>query len=286
VKQAKREISLIVATLGRISEPEALLASILAQDFPNIEMIIVDQNLDDRLDSTIRRYSNDLRIVHVRSATGLSRSRNVGLSHCEGEVIAFPDDDCTYPPALLRHVHELLEANPRFDGVSGRVADPEGSPYARFDPGAGMITLSNAWQRASAISVFIRREVVRAIDGFDESLGLGAGTQWGGAEDIDLVIRAVGRGFKIQYVPTICVWHPNPLRTGYGMASERAYRYGTGIGRVWRKHSFPPWLVAYYLLRPLGGMLIALARADRDMARYHYRAFRGRLQGWLAPLDK
>jgi GT2 family glycosyltransferase len=286
MKEEGGKFSLIVATVGRTSELEALLASVLAQDFPDVEVIVVDQNPDDRLKDAIHRYSRDLRIVHLRSTAGLSRSRNLGLSQGEGEIIGFPDDDCTYPPALLRQVSELLKANPQFDGVSGRVGDQDGADYARFDAAPGLITVANAWQRSAAISVFLRRRAIQAIGGFDESLGLGAGTRWGGAEDVDLVIRAAARGFKIQYVPAISVLHPNPLGAGYGNAAERAYRYGAGIGRVWRKHNFPLRLVAYYLIRPLGGMLLGIARVNKDMARYHCSAFRGRLEGWLAPLDK
>jgi GT2 family glycosyltransferase len=132
----------------------------------------------------------------------------------------------------------------------------------------------------------MRRKVLETVGGFDESLGPGAGTPWAGAEDIELVMRAVEAGHRIFYVPQLRVLHANPLGRGFAAAAPRAYAYGLGIGRVWRKHNFPLRLVAYYLIRPLGGMLLGIARVNKDMARYHCSAFRGRLEGWLAPLDK
>jgi hypothetical protein len=85
---------------------------------------------------------------------------------------------------------------------------------------------------------------------------------------------------NIYYLPSVVAVHPHPLRDGYGSAEGRAFRYGAGIGRVWRKHHFPPWLVAYYLLRPVGGAILGLLGGNWPRTRYHWNAFRGRLRGW------
>jgi len=183
----------------------------------------------------------------------------------------------------LATVSRILDRHPEYDGVTGRVVDEDGEAYARFDRAPGELTALNTWRRAASVSLFVRRYVVERIGGFDETLGLGAGTPWGGGEDIDYPLRAIGAGFSIRYEPTIRVIHPNPLGKGYRLAAERARRYGAGVGRVWRKHGLPFWFVAYNLARPLGGAGLSLVSGQIEKARYHWSAFRGRLSGWLAP---
>jgi GT2 family glycosyltransferase len=123
---------------------------------------------------------------------------------------------------------------------------------------------------------------VEVVGKFDEALGPNSGTIWGGGEDIDYPLRVLQAGFQIYYDPALVVLHPSPLKDGYQRALGRAYRYGLGIGRVWRKHEYPVWFVAYYLLRPAGGVLLSLLSGRPAKARYHWSAFLGRLRGWLS----
>jgi GT2 family glycosyltransferase len=278
--------SLIMATLGRTEEMKRLLASLATQTDQNFELIVVDQNTDDRLVSILDPYRTQFAILHLFSNRGLSRARNVGLEQAAGEIVGFPDDDCWYPPWLLERVERYMQEHPNIDGVTARVLDDSGSLYARFDSSPGLLSLPNIWQRASSCCTFLRSSVVQAVGAFDETLGVGAGTPWGGGEDIDYPLRAIEAGFKIHYDPDIVAFHPNPAIRGYQAMAERAYGYGAGIGRVWRKHDYPIWLVAYYLLRPLGGAVLALISGRRDKALYHWRAFRGRLKGWVSGKEK
>lgn len=276
------KFSLVAATLGRTAEMERLLASLNSQTHRDFELIIVDQNPDDRLVSVLEPYRTRFPIMRVSSERGLSRARNVGLEHATGDAVGFPDDDCWYPPDLLENAARLLREHPEVDGISGRVTDESGSFDARFEQVAGLLEIPNVWRRTSSVSIFIRRRVFENIGGFDEELGVGSGTVWGGAEDIEYALRAVRRGLKIYYDPALVVFHPHPLASGYREMGGRAYSYGAGIGRVWRKHEYPVHLVAYSLLRPAGGAALALLSARPDKARYHWSGFRGRLRGWLS----
>ena len=51
--------------------------------------------------------------ARLRSARGLSRARNAGLAHVEADLVAFPDDDCVYPPGLLERVARALRGRRR-----------------------------------------------------------------------------------------------------------------------------------------------------------------------------
>lgn len=276
--------SLVMATIGRTLEARRFVESLLRQQVREVELIVVDQNADSRLAGILEEYSSRLHWVRVDSEPGLSKARNRGLLHARGAIIAFPDDDCMYPETLLATVSRILDSHPEYDGVTGRVVGEDGKDYARFDRAPGELSALNTWRRAASVSLFVRRHVVERVGGFDETLGLGAGTPWGGGEDIDYPLRAIEAGFSIRYEPTIRVLHPNPLGEGYRVAADRARRYGAGVGRVWRKHGLPLWFVAYNLARPLAGAGLSVVSGRIEKARYHWSAFRGRLAGWLAPM--
>lgn len=275
------KFSLIMATVGRTQEVERFLAALAIQTHRNFELIVVDQNVDNRLAPLLDPYRSRFPIVHLASEPGLSRARNVGLRHAKGEVVGFPDDDCWYPPQLLEQVARSLRENSP-DGVTGRVVDESGRSYARFDRSPGLLSLRNVWRRSSSVCVFLRSYVVEKVGGFDETLGVGAGTLWEGGEDIDYPLRIIEAGYKVRYDPDLLVLHPAPLEYGYRQAAGRAYAYGAGIGRVWKKHRFPVWLITYNLLRPFGGTVLNLMAGRTDNAYYHWNAFRGRLKGWLS----
>jgi hypothetical protein len=183
----------------------------------------------------------------------------------------------------LEHVARILNDNWQLAGITGRLVDEQGrSGTARFDKEPGLLNQANAWQRVASITIFFRTQVVEAIGEFDENLGVGAGTGWEGGEDIDYALRAVEAGYTVYYRPDIRVFHPSPPEpNNYLKLADRAYKYGVGIGRVWRKHNYPFWLVLYYLARPIGGMFLSIVQGHEGKARYHFAAFRGRLRGWL-----
>ena len=90
------KFSLILATLNRTGEVDYLLKTLDRQTYRNFELIVVDQNADDRLVPLLAPYQANFPILHLQSAKGLSRARNVALEHVSGDIVAFPDDDCAY----------------------------------------------------------------------------------------------------------------------------------------------------------------------------------------------
>ena len=115
------KISLVVPTINRVRELERLFRSLIAQR-EDFEVIVVDQNPDDRLVPLVDSYRKHFPIEHLRaSQKGQSRARNIGLRHIQGDIFAFPDDDCVYSDGLLTAVSRLFQDNSRWDGVITRV---------------------------------------------------------------------------------------------------------------------------------------------------------------------
>jgi glycosyltransferase involved in cell wall biosynthesis len=112
-------ISLILATKDRTAELARFLRSLGRQTHAEHELIVVDQNPDDRLLPVLRAHPG-MTIRRLVAEAGLSRARNLGLAAARGQVIAFPDDDCWYAPDLLQKVTGYFESRPDWSGISGR----------------------------------------------------------------------------------------------------------------------------------------------------------------------
>lgn len=265
---------LVVATVGRSEELERLLDSLEAQEYPSLRVLVVDQNADE---SASRHLAGrTLSLVHLRSEPGLSRARNVALEHLSADIVAFPDDDCAYPPGLLRHVAERFAADDALDGVTGRSADATGRSAASWKPGPAVLTDDNLWNRAISYTIFLRRAVVERVGPFDERLGLGSGERWSSGEEIDYLIRAVRGGARIEYDPALVVEHE--LRENDAAIGRRD---GASLGYLLRKHGYPASAVGRSLVRPAGGALVSLAHLDTAGARYRLATLRGRVRGYL-----
>jgi GT2 family glycosyltransferase len=273
VPQELPSFDLVVATVGRTDELGRLLDSLEAQGYPRVRVIVVDQNPDERLQEVVRR--SNVSVEYVRAETGLSRARNAGLELVAADVVAFPDDDCVYPPGLLSRVGELLTADAGLDGVTGRAEDASGASSDSWSQDAAILTDDNLWNRGISFAIFLRRALVERVGGFDERLGLGSPEPWASGEEIDYLIRAVRAGARIAYDPSLVVRHvvrEDDARVGA--------RDGASVGYLLRKHGYSARVVARMLIRPLGGVLVSTVRLDGDRARYWLATFRGRVRGY------
>jgi GT2 family glycosyltransferase len=221
-------------------------------------------------------------MLRLRSRPGLSRARNVALGEVDADIVAFPDDDCWYPPNLLEDVATLFEAHVEWDGLSVRSTDAAGRPSnIRWDRERGPIDKFNVWRRASSISVFLRRSVVDTVGEFDEELGVGSGTRWASCEEADYFLRALDAGYALWYEPSLSVHHESPQPAFDREASRSAYLSGLGNGRVLRTHRYPWWFVAYRVAQLVAGSLMFLVTGRPAKARYYFAMARGRAYGWL-----
>lgn len=218
--------SLIVATINRSREIEDLLKSVRSQTFDSskIEIIIVDQNNDQRLNEIVAAFP-DLQITHLRSSLpGLSRSRNIGIRAAKGHVICFPDDDCTLYEDTLSAVQNELIGEDR-DFVIGRITDRStGKDIIRNWPSQPKKTgRHNFYFLSSSITLFVKRSVAPH---FNESLG--AGSAYGSCEDAEYIYRLLLQRRRGLYTPYIAVWHPTPNFSAIPLEKVSSYARGFG----------------------------------------------------------
>jgi GT2 family glycosyltransferase len=269
---------LVVATVGRIEELDRLLESLERQTHPGFRILLVDQNDDDRVSRVVLRHPT-LEIDHLRAPVGLSGARNAGLTHATAQLVAFPDDDCSYPADLLERVARRFATDQAVDGLTGRASDFAGRSSESWPREATHLTRENLWYRALSITMFLRRTAIDAVGHFDEQLGLGSGQPWSSGEETDYLVRAVDAGLQIEYDPDLVVLHHE--KTFSHSALRRAgAREGASIGYILRKHRYPRSTVGRMLIRPLGGALLALAHGDTARAGFHLSTLRGRVLGY------
>lgn len=274
--------SLVVATLGRCDELGRLFGSLATQTLKDFEIIVVDQNGDDRVLGPIAQYRDVLDIVHVRTPKkGVCRARNLGASKARGEWLMFPDDDCWYPADLAARYGRLMETVPA-DFYCGRATNAAGQTImGTFETAPVRIERANVWTTLIEWMLMVRRSDFRAAGGFDERIGPGAGTPWGAYEVQDLVLTLLERGLRGRYDPTLTGHHPEDIVDQTVPASIAKIRcYSAGLGYVMRKHGFGLTGFLPRLLRPLGGMTIYAVTGRSAMARRSRQILLGRWDGW------
>jgi len=261
-KQAKK-FSLVIPSIGRPEALHALLDSLCSQTNQNFEVVVVDQSEDGCLEAVPREYRGRLEIHWKQhQKRGASRARNFGLEFARGEIVAWPDDDCLYPPELLSRVAQEFEANPGLDGLSGILIDPAGHTHQRWYPTArDPLTILTAFYFGSATTLFLRKQILSSADLFDEDIGAGAGTNWGAGEATDLLIRLLKSGKNFIVCPDIRVIHPNPsIEPGRSDQRKKLYRYAVGMGAVLRKNRLPVMLAVSYILTYVRSFIWAFIR--------------------------
>jgi len=273
VSQAPPSFDLVVATVGRTDELARFLDSLANQEYAAVRVIVADQNEDMRLDPVIS--GRPFRIERIRAPLGLSRARNAGLALVEADLVAFPDDDCVYPPGLLARVAQRLGPESRLAGLTGRAADASGASGAAWKGEGALLTDDNLWNRGISFTIFLRRGIVETVGSFDEELGLGSGTTWSSGEEIDYLIRAVRAGASIEYDPSLVVTHD--VRADDAPIGARD---GASVGYLLRKHGYPLRVIFRMLVRPLGGAFVSLLRFDHGRSGYYVATLRGRIRGY------
>ncbi len=277
-------LSLVLATYGRATELRRCFESLAAQTDRGFELLVMDQNPDDRLADLVGEYrGRGLLIRHERlPKPGLAEARNRGIRIAEGEIVAFPDDDCWYEPDTVASIKATFQSDPAISGVVANWVEESCGSGGPSEVMGELLSLS-AWRKfrggaASSISLFLKRDLLLDLGGFDDRLGVG---KWfGAAEETDLVLRALTSGAKLIRSMNACVHHAYEARQlgDWRQATGAVRRRARGTGALYAKHRLEtavilrgflaPFVLALIRRQGLPGLALGLATAL------------GRLEGW------
>jgi glycosyltransferase involved in cell wall biosynthesis len=275
--------SLVVSTKGRAEELETLLLSLKAQSFQDFDVLVVDQNPDERLEAPLAKdWGFVLRRLHRPGESGLSHGRNVGWRESDAEFVLFPDDDCWYPPGFLADAAQKLAATDA-DVLTGRAADAQGrSINGRFEARAQRVVRNRVWTTQIEWAAVFRRALLESLDGYDPNIGVGATTPWQACEGQDIVLRALKTGAICWYDPDLYGHHAElPISQPDAAMIAKGRQYGRGMGYVLRQHGWGWGARLYWIGRPAARAALSLLRGNWSAARYAQQVAVGRLEGAL-----
>jgi glycosyltransferase involved in cell wall biosynthesis len=181
--------SIVVTAYQAATTVAEAITSALAQTVPPHEIVVVDDGSTDETPDVLRRFGD--RIVVIRQENrGVSAATNAGVERARGEFVALLNADDVYEPERLAALSELAVRRPDLDilmtdlmlEVRGKVVGTfcDGTPFPDTDQRLAI------FERCFLAEPAIRRSVLVAVGGFDETLRLG--------EDWECWIRLLNRG--------------------------------------------------------------------------------------------
>jgi len=265
-------VSVLMPVRGcRDSLPMAV-ASVLAQTFPDWELLVVRDDDAPGLDWLNRLDDRRIRTLRARSPGGRGAARQAGLVVARGEYLAFLDADDWMLPERLSTQVAALDAEPELALVSGGmvVLDRAERPVGMRRTVAGSGMTQKAPNRLASgptlsASSMVRTGLARQA-GYDEACTVG--------EDADFFARCLsGRAYRQDEAPVYCYrefasFSAAGLWAGLGADRERRIRRASGVQAVIRARA--GWLfkrVAYGAALGTFGRDWVLRRRCRVMTR-------------------
>ena len=241
-------ISVVISTRDRGRLLREAVDSVLASDYPDFEVVVVDNagSTSETRDVALRHPDPRVRYVHEPLA-GLSYGRNRGMQVAAHEYVAFIDDDVVVDRHWLTGIARGFGRDPRVGLVCGLV--PSGEIRTRtqawFDQ---RVTWADARKPCvyslssppaelplfpfqvgaygTGANTALTRTAFERLGGFDVTLGVGQPTK--GGEDIDMYLRMLAAGYFISVEPSAITWHRH--RSDLPALKAQARGYGTGMG--------------------------------------------------------
>lgn len=211
-------VSVLIPAYNAGRTIERALASVFAQDYQPVEIIVIDDGSTDNTGHLAARHGNaGVRLVRLPHNCGVSAATNAGLGLATGEFIAFLDADDEWLPGKLEAQVAVLKSSPGASFVCGPWREAHLSGTVTVQPAHRPSGPSSqyAWRELLAGSyvlkstVVARRMQISTTGGFDESLQI--------AEDQDMWI-------KLAIIGTV-VWHPAPLTVHHQVPDSLTQRY-------------------------------------------------------------
>ncbi|HOZ68297.1 MAG TPA: glycosyltransferase family 2 protein [Chitinophagaceae bacterium] len=137
-------VSIVMATYNRAGTIERAVNSVLSQNYPNLELIIVDDGSKDNTLEILSQYTNPaIRIFKLETNKGVTAAKNAGLNQIRGEWFTILDsDDEMLPEAIMTMIRIPLELDPEITAVTCNCLDTTTRRFSGIGPGKdGYVTV-------------------------------------------------------------------------------------------------------------------------------------------------
>ena len=252
--------SVVVPSYNSSSTIRQCLTSLLAQQHPADEIIVVDSS-DDETPAIIQKQFPQVELIHLPEKTLPGQARNIGVEHASGDVMVFTDADCVAQPNWLACLSALHQRCPQEAGIGGVVgiANPDSLPgtigyileFSEFVVG------SKAQRKYTipSCNLSFRRDVFQEYGGFPQHLFPG--------EDTVFTQRLTQAGETLLLTPDAVVLHHN--RDSWARVYQHQYALGKSFVASRRAQSALPG--AFVLKHALLAAMIPAVRWWRTARR-------------------
>lgn len=238
-------VSIIICTHNRVEALKKFaLKSVLKLNYPNYEVIVVDDASTDKTQNILEKFKSktkNFKVVKNAKMKGLCYTRNLGVEHSRGEIIAFTDDDCVVDKNWLKELVKPYLKNKKVMVVGGKTY--VGNSEKVFNPNKSIF----------GCNMSFRKEIFKKFL-FDNNLYFNKCSYY---DETDLIYRIKNKNLKIVYTGKAIVKHfeqqaEYKANVKIGSPLNRIYIYAKKIS-----------LVKYYAL-----FLVTLLVGKRKKSRY------------------
>jgi cellulose synthase/poly-beta-1,6-N-acetylglucosamine synthase-like glycosyltransferase len=250
-------ISVIIITYNEEENIKDCLNSLFKLDYPKerYEVIVVDSSTDSTPE-IVSEYKN---VRLIKSRKGFSQQRNTGWNHAVFNIIAFIDADTIVPSEYLKVINKAFK-NKETAAIGGNAYPPENTN--RFGiwaacvghPAGGAMGFKANMKKGQKKPHFLpgcnfafRKKILDTVNGFNPEF-------YDGGEDIDISRRMQERGFSLEYIPDLTVYHKprNSLKKyilwNRGVGKTKFNLTHPSLLRIIFQPSFPLWSLLLILL--------------------------------------
>ncbi len=247
--------SIVTIAYNQARFVEQALRSVLDQDYPDLEYIVVDPGSTDGTREIIERYRDRISKVIYRSDKGAAHGLNNGFAEGTGELFGFLNSDDLLLPGTLSRVARAFRERPEIDLATGHmwIVDKHGTRLRksygdRFDVRAFAYGACVICQQAT----FFRARLFREVGGFNPSNRVA----WDAELFLDM-LKAPGRHVLIdEMLAEFRIHNESVTGSRRQMGLHHAYfeqRFERVMGRPWRKSDDAVrylYMIRKYLLEP------------------------------------
>jgi glycosyltransferase involved in cell wall biosynthesis len=210
------KISVVIPAYQAADTIKNAIASVLAQDFTDFEILVVNDGSRDKTNSMVEAVSDErIRLLTHPTNRGAAAARNTGIRAARAELVAFLDADDVWSPEKLSEQVALMEDHPEYGGcVTGfRYETEEGtSVEIPRKPDSWLREFLKGCAVAPGTTLIVRRMCYDSVGYYDESMPR--------HEDFDWLLRFVQK-YDLGVVPL-------PLATVYRSGQPTGEAIGAG----------------------------------------------------------
>lgn len=213
------KVSVVVCSFNGAETIQDTLEGLQGLDYPDFEVIVVNDGSTDRTAEISARYP--VRLISTENR-GLSNARNTGMGAANGEIVAYIDDDAYPDPHWLSYL-ALSFVSEDYVGVGGpNLAPPGDGPIADCvanAPGGPVHVLlsDRVAEHIPGCNMAFRKAALVSVGGFDPRYRAAG-------DDVDICWRLQQRGGVIGFSPAAVVWHHR--RNALAMYWKQQQGYG------------------------------------------------------------